>query len=53
MRRFKLDKLSFDDLLFDALRAESEELEIDWSTIESADGMDRSSPDWDNLGSSD
>ena len=46
MRRFKLDKLSFDDLLFDALRVEAEELEIDWSTIESADGTDRSSPDW-------
>jgi len=49
MRRFKLDKLSFDDLLFAALRVEAEELEIDWSTIESADGTDRSSPDWDNL----
>ncbi len=49
LRRFKLDKLSFDDLLFDALRAEAEELEIDWSTIESADGTDRSSPDWGNL----
>ena len=49
LRRFKLDKVSFDDLLFDALRAEAEELEIDWSTIESADGTDRSSPDWDNL----
>ena len=49
MRRFKLEKLSFDDLLFHALRAESEELEIDWSMIQSADGMVRSSPDWDNL----
>lgn len=49
MHRFKLEKVSFDDLLFDALRAESEELEIDWSTIENADGTDRSSPDWDNL----
>ncbi|MGL4419376.1 MAG: protein kinase domain-containing protein, partial [Gemmataceae bacterium] len=49
MRRFKLDKISFDRLLFDALRAEAEELEIEWATIESADGMDRSGPDWDNL----
>ncbi len=49
MRRFKLEKLSFDELLFDALRAEAEELEIDWPTIEGADGTDRSSPDWDNL----
>src|SRR5207245_7706660 len=45
----KLEKVSFDDLLFQALRAEAEELEIDWSTIESADGTDRSSPDWVNL----
>jgi serine/threonine protein kinase len=49
LRRFKLHKVSFDDLIFDALRAEAEELEIDWGTIESADGTDRSSTDWDNL----
>jgi serine/threonine protein kinase len=49
LRRFKLHKVSFDDLLFDALRAEAEELEIDWGTIESADGTDRSSTDWENL----
>ena len=50
MRRFELEKISFDELLFDALRAEAEELEIDWPTIEQgADGTDRSSPDWDNL----
>ena len=42
MRRFKLEKISFDELLFDALRAEAEELEIDWPTIEGADGTDRS-----------
>lgn len=49
LRRFKLHKVSFDELLFDALRAEAEELEIDWATIESADGTDRSSLDWENL----
>lgn len=49
VRWFKLEKVSFDDLLFDALRAEADELEIDWSTIESADGMDRHGTDWDNL----
>jgi hypothetical protein len=49
LRRFKLHKVSFDDLLFDALRAEAEELEIDWATVESADGSDRSSMDWENL----
>jgi hypothetical protein len=49
LRRFKLHKVSFDDLLFDALRAEAEELEIDWTIIEQADGMDRSGTDWKNL----
>ena len=49
MRRFPLHRISFDNLLFDALREEADELEIDWDTIESADGTDRSSPDWDNL----
>jgi hypothetical protein len=36
-------------LLFDALREEADELEIDWDTIQTADGTDRSSADWDNL----
>ncbi len=49
VRRFKLHKVSFDDLLFEALHGEAEELEIDWGTIESADGTDRSSTDWENL----
>jgi serine/threonine protein kinase len=49
MRRFKLNKISFDNLLFDALRQEADELEVDWDTIQMADGTDRSSADWDNL----
>jgi serine/threonine protein kinase len=49
LRRFKVEKVSFDDLLFDALRGEAEALEIDWATIEGADGTDRSSQDWTNL----
>jgi hypothetical protein len=49
LRRFSLHKGSFDDLLFDALRAEAQELEIDWGIIEQADGMDRSGTDWQNL----
>ena len=49
LRRFELERVSFDDLLFDALREEAEELEIDWSIIEQADGTDRSSQDWENL----
>ena len=49
LRRFQLERVSFDDLLFDALREEAEELEIDWAIIEQADGADRSSQDWKNL----
>ena len=44
-----LERVSFDDLLFDALRKEAEALEIDWAIIEQADGADRSSQDWHNL----
>src|SRR5581483_4686264 len=49
MRRFRLERVSFDDLLFDALRQEAESLEIDWKIVEQADGADRSSQDWSNL----
>ena len=49
LRRFRLERVSFDDLLFEALRKEAEELEIDWAIIEQADGADRSSQDWNNL----
>ena len=49
MRRFKLKKLSFDDLLFEALRAEADEQDIDWAVIEQADGTDRTSFDWTKL----
>ena len=49
LRRFKLQRVSFDEVLFDALREEAKELEIDWATIEQADGTDPSSTDWKNL----
>jgi hypothetical protein len=49
LRRFRLERVSFDDLLFDALRKEAEALEIEWNVIERADGADRSSQDWHNL----
>jgi len=49
IRRFKLHKISFDHLLFDALREEADDLEIDWTIIESADGTHHASPDWNNL----
>jgi hypothetical protein len=48
-RRFRLERVSFDDLLLEALRQEADALEIDWKTIEQADGADRSSQDWHNL----
>ena len=49
LRRFPIERVSFDDLLFEALRREAEELEIDWAIIEQADGADRSGQDWNNL----
>ena len=49
LRRFKLQRVSFDEVLFDALRDEAKELDVDWSIIEQADGTERTSPDWQNL----
>ena len=42
-------RVSFDDLLFDFLRAEAGELDVDWTVIERADGTEPSSQDWKNL----
>jgi serine/threonine protein kinase len=49
LRRFALERVSFDDLFFDVLREEAKELEVDWSVIEQADGANPSSQDWKNL----
>jgi serine/threonine protein kinase len=49
LRRFRLERVSFDDLLLKALQNEAEALEIDWKVIEHADGSDPSSQDWSNL----
>jgi hypothetical protein len=49
LRRFELERVSFDDLLFDVLQEEATELEVDWTIIEQADGADPSSQDWKNL----
>jgi serine/threonine protein kinase len=49
VRRFGLERVSFDELLFDALRDEARELDIAWSVIEQADGADRAGQDWKNL----
>jgi serine/threonine protein kinase len=49
LRRFELERVSFDDLLFDVLREEAKELEVDWDIIEQADGADPTSQDWKNL----
>jgi serine/threonine protein kinase len=48
-RRFRLERVSFDDLLLEALHKEADALEIDWKVIEQADGSDPSSQDWINL----
>ena len=44
-----LDRVSFDELLFEQLRAKSEEYEFPWSDIYGADAEGRNSEDWDNL----
>jgi len=49
LRRFDLQRVSFDELLFNALQAEATELEVDWPIIENADGAHESSQDWKNL----
>jgi serine/threonine protein kinase len=48
-RRFRLKRVSFDALFFEALRKEAEALEIEWAVIEQADGSDPASQDWSNL----
>ncbi len=49
LRRFDLERVSFDELLFDVLREEAKELDVDWAMIEQADGADTSGQDWKNL----
>ena len=44
-----LERVSFDDLLFDALQAEARQLDVDWKIVERADGTDSGSQDWKNL----
>lgn len=49
LRRFGLCRVSFDELLFAALRDEAKGLDVDWSIIEHADGAEHASQDWSNL----
>ena len=49
LRQFDLERVSFDELLFDALRDEAQELEVDWSYVEEADGIGPSSQAWNDL----
>lgn len=54
LKRFNEDgratqRVSFDDLLFDFLRIEANELHVDWNVVEKADGTDTGSQDWKNL----
>jgi hypothetical protein len=41
--------VSYDELLFSALRDEAKDLDVDWSIIEHADGAEHASQDWSNL----
>ena len=49
IRRFPLCRVSFDEMLFAALRDEANALDVDWSIIEHADGAECASQDWSNL----
>ena len=49
LHRFGLEKVSFDDLLFDKLRAKSTEYDFPWSDIYEADAESQNSDDWHNL----
>ena len=44
-----IERVSFDELLFAALRDEAKDLDVDWSIIEQADGAEHASQDWSNL----
>ena len=48
-KRFDVERISFDALLFEFLRAEAEDLEVDWQVVQQADGAEPSSQDWKNL----
>jgi serine/threonine protein kinase len=47
--RFTLKRVSFDQLMIDALRSEAAELEVDWSYLEEADGSGSASLAWTDL----
>ena len=50
LHRFpELERVSFDDLLFEQLRAKSEEYEFPWSDLYEADSESTGSDDWANL----
>lgn len=46
LKKYKLERVSFDQLLIEALRKEAAEMEVDWTYIEEADGFPHSSQDW-------
>jgi len=49
LRRFNLERVSFDSLLFDTLRSEARELDVAWQVVEQADGSETGHQDWKNL----
>lgn len=49
LRQFALSRVSFDAILFAAMRDEAKLLDVDWSIVEHADGAEHGSQDWSNL----
>lgn len=49
VHRFKFDRVSFDNLLFNQLKTKSKEYEFPWSDIYEADAEARTTDDWRNL----
>ena len=49
LKKFSFERVSFDQLLIQSLKQKAQELDIDWSVIENADGASQQSQDWQNL----
>lgn len=49
LKRFPLQRVSFDDLFLTALRREAKELDVDWRVVQRADACAPGSQDWQNL----
>lgn len=49
LREFDVERISLDGLLLDRMRAAADELGADWQVVQTADGADPTSRDWQNL----